>query len=123
MITNLFIINTSNAVKQKRYMLKIVYNKQVLNLVKELIKLQVIRTIRKTTNSQKNTAHVYFNFSMSKNTTVKLNYVPNPKFLKKSELLNYLSQSALFILRTQNGFQNSFFCIKNNLGGKPVLRI
>jgi hypothetical protein len=98
MITNLFVINTSNAVKQKRYMLKIIYNRQVLNLVRELIKLQVIRTIRKTINSPKNTAHIYFNFSMSKNTTLKLSHVPNPKFLKKSELLGYLSQSALFIL-------------------------
>lgn len=126
MIIQLFLINLKTAIQQKKKNFHTPYNKEVMKVIPELIKLNLIYNIKKNPINKNNylIVHLPVNLITNKSLILKNMCSRKKKRTWTNTIIKKLSQrQQTFLLKTNFGYQTSHFCIKKNIGGTTVLQI
>lgn len=126
MIVQLFLLNLKNALQQKKHNFHTPYNAEVLKIIPELIKLNLIYNIKKNPLNKNNYLIVYLpiNLIINKSLIIENMCSRKKKRTWRTTVLKKLAQrQQTFLLKTNFGYQTSHFCIKKNIGGSTILHI
>lgn len=117
----LALLNFKIKTKQKNFCVSI--NAQVLPIIKKLLELNIILTIK---NITKNKILIELNLFILKKNSIKLKMfqkISMKQAKKFNEIKTLLRKNLIFIFYTSKGILNSNECLKLKIGGIPLLCI
>lgn len=126
MIIQKFLINLKNAIKNKKNSFNTQYNTEVLKIIPELISLNLIKNIQINNLKSENYLIIYITRQCTRENEVDISCMISRKKKRNwkcNTLIEKAKRNEIFILKTSFGYKDSYFCIKNNIGGTTILKI
>ena len=124
MVIQIFLINLKTALQHKHPYFKTLYNKEVLQLIDELIKLKVISYVRYAENERR--IEVVLNLNINKYKYIRLTNMCSRKKQRTwtiGDLIKNSRNNQTYILKTNQGYRDSHYCIKKHISGYTILRV
>jgi len=120
----IFLINLKTALQHKHPYFRATPNKEVSQLIKELIKLKVISYVRAVEGERH--IEVVINLNVYDNGCIHLTNMCSRKKQRTwtiRELIKNSRKKETYVLKTVHGYRDSHYCIKKHISGFTVLRL
>jgi ribosomal protein S8 len=126
MIIKNFLIKLKTALKNKKGHFNTKYNNEILEIIPELINLNLIKNIQINTLKEEGYLIIYLSTQSIREDGLNISCMFSRKEQrnwKYSTLIKKAKRNEIFLLKTCYGYKDSYFCIKNRIGGRTILKI